>query len=163
MLSNHYPLSFGTANAWIIACLVFLIGVTIRHYFNSMHARKGRPSWTWAATVILFIAIAWLSSTPGFDGDVDEAEAVPLTRYEMRFAEAEGFDQAHEIVQGRCAMCHARAPVWEGMRWAPKGVLLETPRRCGAQCAGDLSCKRGSAMPCRRPISPIYRKRIARF
>ena len=126
MLSNHYPLAFASQYNWLIAGLVFLMGVTIRHYFNSMHARKGRPSWTWAATVILFIAIAWLSSTPGFDGDVDEAEAVPLTRYEMRFAEAEGFDQAHEIVQGRCAMCHARAPVWEGMRWAPKGVLLET-------------------------------------
>ena len=23
-------------------------------------------------------------------------------------------------------MCHARDPVWDGIRWAPKGVLLET-------------------------------------
>ena len=23
-------------------------------------------------------------------------------------------------------MCHAREPVWDGIRWAPKGVLLET-------------------------------------
>ena len=23
-------------------------------------------------------------------------------------------------------MCHARAPVWDGVRWAPNGVLLET-------------------------------------
>ncbi|MBU1835902.1 MAG: urate hydroxylase PuuD, partial [Alphaproteobacteria bacterium] len=52
MLSNHYPLAFGTQYAWIIATLVFLLGVTIRHYFNSMHARKGQPTWTWAATVI---------------------------------------------------------------------------------------------------------------
>jgi uncharacterized membrane protein len=126
MLSNHYPLSFGTPNAWIIACLIFLIGVTIRHYFNSMHARKGRPNWTWAVTVILFVVIAWLSSLPGFDGDAEQAEAVPLSPYEMRFAEAEGFEQVHEIVQGRCAMCHARAPAWDGLRWAPKGVLLET-------------------------------------
>ncbi len=42
MLSNHYPLAFATDNTWIIASLVFLMGVTIRHYFNSMHARKGR-------------------------------------------------------------------------------------------------------------------------
>jgi uncharacterized membrane protein len=123
--------------------LIFLIGVTIRHYFNSMHARKGRPNWTWAVTVILFIIIAWLSSVPGFDGDVEQAEAVPLSRYEMRFAEAEGFEQAHEIVQGRCAMCHARAPAWDGLRWAPKGVLLETSRRCGAQCTGNLFASGG--------------------
>ena len=45
---------------------------------------------------------------------------------EKAYALAEGFEQAHEIVQGRCAMCHARAPAWDGLRWAPKGVLLET-------------------------------------
>ena len=126
MLSNHYPLSFGTPYAWIIACLVFLMGVTIRHYFNSMHARAGRPDWTWGLTVLLFILIAWLSSAPGFDGDPEAAYAVPLTRYEQKYADAEGFEQAHDIVKGRCSMCHARAPVWEGVRWAPNGVLLET-------------------------------------
>jgi len=126
MLSNHYPLSFGTPYAWIIACLVFLMGVTIRHYFNSMHARAGRPNWTWCLTVILFILIAWLSSAPGFDGDPETAFSDPLTRYEQKYVDAEGFEQAHEIVNGRCTMCHAREPVWEGVRWAPKGVLLET-------------------------------------
>ena len=38
MLSTHYPLAFATEYSWIIASLVFLMGVTIRHYFNSMHA-----------------------------------------------------------------------------------------------------------------------------
>ncbi|EPX82855.1 putative membrane protein [Rubellimicrobium thermophilum DSM 16684] len=42
MLSNHYPLAFGGDHAWAIACLVFLMGVTIRHWFNTVHARKGR-------------------------------------------------------------------------------------------------------------------------
>ncbi|MEL6681807.1 MAG: urate hydroxylase PuuD, partial [Pseudomonadota bacterium] len=125
MLSNHYPLAFGTEHAWIIAALVFLMGVTIRHYFNSMHARKGKPSWTWAVTVILFIVIAWLSTQPGH-GSYEEAEARPLTPYEQRFAGAEGFEEAHDIVIGRCSMCHAREPVWNNMQWAPKGVFLET-------------------------------------
>ncbi len=48
MLSNHYPLAFGTEYAWIIASLVFLTGVTIRHYFNTMHATGKGPHWTWA-------------------------------------------------------------------------------------------------------------------
>jgi uncharacterized membrane protein len=126
MLSNHYPLSFGTPYAWVIACLVFLMGVTIRHYFNSMHARAGRPNWTWCLTVILFILIAWLSSVPRFDGDLETAFSDPLTRYEQNYVDAEGFEQVHDIVKGRCTMCHAREPVWEGVRWAPKGVLLET-------------------------------------
>ncbi len=125
MLSNHYPLSFGTEFAWIIAALVFLMGVTIRHYFNSMHARQGQPHWTWALAVLLFISIAWLSTFPGHES-YEASEARALTPYEERFAQAEGFDDAHDIVRGRCSMCHARQPVWGNMQWAPKGVFLET-------------------------------------
>ena len=47
MISNHYPLAFATQYNWIIAALVFLMGVTIRHFFNTMHAGKGKPWWTW--------------------------------------------------------------------------------------------------------------------
>ena len=42
MLSNHYPLAFATEYSWIIASLIFLTGVTIRHYFNTMHATGSR-------------------------------------------------------------------------------------------------------------------------
>ena len=64
MLSNHYPLAFGTEYNWVIASLVFLMGVTIRHYFNSMHARSSNPTWTWAITIIIFLVIMWLSTVP---------------------------------------------------------------------------------------------------
>ena len=43
MLSNHYPLAFGTEFNWVIASLIFIIGVLIRHYFNTRHAGKGSP------------------------------------------------------------------------------------------------------------------------
>ncbi|KIC50000.1 urate hydroxylase PuuD [Tateyamaria sp. ANG-S1] len=117
MLSNHYPLAFASEWNWVIASLVFLMGVTIRHWFNTHHARKGNPHWTWGVTVILFILIAWLSVAPS-----DQREAAVVTR----FAEAEGFTHVHDIVLGRCSMCHAAEPVWPGLHWAPKGVALET-------------------------------------
>lgn len=125
MLSTHYPLAFATEYNWVIASLVFLMGVSIRHYFNSKHAGKGTPNWTWLVTALLFIAIVWLS-TASMYGPVEEAELQPLTPHEQRMAAADGFDKAHEIVLGRCSMCHSREPYWEGIRWAPKGVLLET-------------------------------------
>ncbi|WP_299988310.1 urate hydroxylase PuuD [uncultured Ruegeria sp.] len=125
MLSNHYPLAFATEYNWIIAALVFLMGVTIRHYFNTLHARAGNPTWTWLVTALLFITIMWLS-TASLHDPLEEAEAQQLTPYEQKFAAADGFEEAHDIVLGRCSMCHAREPVWEGIRWAPKGVLLET-------------------------------------
>ncbi|GIT90830.1 cysteine desulfurase [Jannaschia pagri] len=125
MLSNHYPLAFGTDAAWMIAALVFLMGVTIRHFFNTMHMRKPRPWWTLGATAVIFVLLMWLSTAPLFD-TYEEAEARDLTPTEQRFAQAEGFDGAASIVQGNCSMCHAREPVWGTLRWAPKGVHLET-------------------------------------
>ena len=126
MLSNHYPLSFGTEYAWIIASLIFLTGVTIRHYFNTMHKTGSGPHWTWGVTVILMVLIAWLSSVRPTEFRED-AEARDLTPYEQKFASATGFDAAYDTVIGNCSMCHAREPVWGNMRWAPKGVHLETP------------------------------------
>lgn len=125
MLANHYPLSFATEYAWIIASLIFLTGVTIRHYFNTMHATGSGPHWTWLATVMLMILIAWLSTFSGTD-PVEAAEARPLTPHEQRYAAADGFADAYDVVLGNCSMCHAREPVWDGMHWPPKGVVLET-------------------------------------
>jgi uncharacterized membrane protein len=127
MLSNHYPLAFATENNWIIASLVFLMGVTIRHWFNSVHARKGRPIWTWAATVLLFLAIAWLSTAPLFHADPDGEASLSLTPAQQRFANAADFADVSDIVMGRCSMCHAAEPGYDGIHWAPKGVLLDRP------------------------------------
>jgi uncharacterized membrane protein len=126
MLSNHYPLAFGTEFSWIIASLIFLTGVTIRHYFNTMHKTGSGPHWTWAVTVLLMVLIAWLSTIR--TGETwEDAEARELTAYEQAYASAEGFESAYDTVIGNCSMCHAREPVWGNMQWAPKGVYLETP------------------------------------
>lgn len=137
MLSNHYPLAFASDWNWLIASLVFLMGVTIRHWFNSYHASSGNPRWTWAATALLFAAIIWLS-VPGAaplrdaanDGAAD-AEALPASA--ARFARAEGFAEVSDIILGRCSMCHSEVPGYEGIGRAPKGVLLETPDQVALQ------------------------------
>lgn len=146
MLSNHAPLAFATEFNWIIASLVFLMGVTIRHYFNTKHARKGNPIWTWLATVILFIIIMWLSTVPKVLVGDDENAA--LTNYEQKFASAQHFEQVRDTVLGRCSMCHASEPVWEGMIAAPKGVLLETDAQIARHAkAIYLQSGRSHAMP----------------
>jgi len=98
MLSNHYPLAFASEYNWIIAALVFLMGVTIRHYFNSLHARAGNPIWTWLVTALLFLAIIWLSTAPLKYNTVEDAEVRGLTKTEQVFASAEGFDEIQDIV-----------------------------------------------------------------
>jgi uncharacterized membrane protein len=143
MLSNHYPLAFASEMNWLIASLVFLMGVTIRHYFNSIHARKGDPTWTWLATVVLMLIIAWLSAAPRF-----HTAETTLSAAEQRFVSAEGFEQVHDIVLGRCSMCHAEEPFYEGVLWAPKDVALETPEHI-AKYAREIYLQAGrtSAMP----------------
>ncbi len=144
MLSNHYPLAFATQYNWIIACLVFLMGVTIRHYFNSIHARKGNPTWTWLATAVILIVIMWLSTVSG----VPREEPAEMTRLEARFASAEGFGEVTEAVVGRCSMCHAREVFWPGLHTAPKGVVLETEADIAAHAREIyLQAGRSHAMP----------------
>jgi len=123
MLSNHYPLAFGTEYNWLIASLVFLMGVTIRHYFNTMHAGKPAPNWTWLATAGIFVVIMWLSTF----NSPEPTEEAQLTRIQQQFASAQGFEDVTGVVTGRCSMCHARGEVfWPGVHRAPKGVTLET-------------------------------------
>src|SRR5690606_26307778 len=71
------------------------------------------------------IAIMWLSTAPMFR-PVEEAEAAPIPASQQAYLDAEGYEEVHTIVVGRCSMCHAREPVWDGIRWAPNGVVLET-------------------------------------
>ena len=126
MLSNHYPLAFATPYNWVIASLVFIMGVLIRHYFNTKHARKGEPTWTWLLTAIIFVIIIWLSTNP--IRHIDEEAELPSRAAEKMMASA-NFEEARDIVYSRCSMCHAAEPVWEGVHWAPKNVLLDTDAR----------------------------------
>lgn len=122
MLSSHYPLAFATQWNWLIASLIFLEGAIIRHWFNTRHARKGNPHWTWAAAVIIFIVIAWLSTAPKL-GDAKEEVASATAQ---RFLAAEHFPAARDVIMGRCSMCHTAAPVYEGVLEAPKNVHLDS-------------------------------------
>jgi uncharacterized membrane protein len=143
MLSNHYPLVFATEYNWLIAALVFLMGVTIRHWFNTVHARKGNPHWTWPLTLALFLLAMWLSAEP-----LRKVEGDALGPKAHSFAQADGFQDVVSIVQGRCSMCHAAEPAWAGLYWPPKGVLLETPEQI-AQHAEQIAMQAGysHAMP----------------
>jgi uncharacterized membrane protein len=148
MLSNHYPLAFATQYNWLIASLIFLIGVLIRHYFNEKHAGTSDPSWTWLASGVLFMIIIWLSSIPPAAQDARQGEEGSLTDRSAQFASASAFPKIRNTVQGRCAMCHAREPFWDGIIAAPKGVYLETDADIASHAREIyLQAGRSHAMP----------------
>lgn len=146
MLSNHYPLAFGTQFNWVIASLVFIIGVLIRHYFNTVHARKGNPTWTWLGAAVLFMIVIWLSTVPKvLTGEPKTSAASAAAQVYIASAH---FPAVRDTVLGRCSMCHTEEPAYEGIYHAPKGVLLDTDARI-AEHAREiyLQAGRAHAMP----------------
>jgi uncharacterized membrane protein len=145
MLSNHYPLAFATQFNWVIAALVFLMGVTIRHWFNTKHARKGNPHWTWLVTVLLFVAIMWLSTAPKVLTGEQDVSLAPVFE---RFKTDQHFAKASETISTRCSMCHTAEPVWEGIISAPKGVVLDSENAVAMHAREIyLQSARSHAMP----------------
>ncbi|PRY95768.1 putative membrane protein [Hasllibacter halocynthiae] len=149
MLSNHYPTAFATSYAWLIGPLVFLIGVWVRHYFNTLHATGKGPIWTWGASAVTFVLVMWIAAAPMWREDAFEvAETRELQPMEAAFAAAPHFEEVVQTVTGRCSMCHAREPFWDGIQYAPKGVVLETPADV-ARHAREIHLQAGAshAMP----------------
>ena len=137
MISNHYPLAFATRWSWLIFGLVLIVGAVIRHFFIVRHRGLPSPWWTWGVAAAGMAAVVALSAA---GPAATEGAAAP--------AAAATFAQAEEVVLGRCSVCHAQEPAWEGVAAAPKGVMLDTPERIRRRAAQiDLQAVRTRAMP----------------
>jgi len=117
--------------------------VLVRHYFNTIHARKGNPHWTWGASAVLFLIIIWLSTVPAaLTGEKK------LSATEQNFIASTHFPAVKDTVLSRCSMCHAVEPAWEGVAFAPKGVLLDSDASIAAHAREIyLQAGRSHAMP----------------
>ena len=123
MIGNHYPFAYATRWSWAILALVIVVGVLIRHFYNSRHKGLPTPWWTWAASAVCIAAAIWLSSLGPAQGS-----KVELSAAGAKVAAAD----AYNVIAGRCSMCHASEPGWPGMHRPPKGVVLETPEQIEA-------------------------------
>jgi uncharacterized membrane protein len=147
MLSNHYPLAFSSRWNFVIVGLVIVIGVVIRHFFNTMHAQHGRKLWwCWAVAAIAFAAAALLSTIPDTRRDL-AAASPPPARLASALAEPK-FAEVRDIVTQHCGMCHTKEPGWPNLATAPKGVLLDSDEEIAAH-AQDILMQAGigRAMP----------------
>lgn len=128
MIGNHYPLAFATTYSWLILALVIIMGTFIRHAFNTMHKTESMPIWPWFVAAQCFLAIIALSAF----GSAAQAQT-PATQATAGTKATAGakvaLSDVTNVVSGRCSMCHADQPVWEGIHMAPKGVKLDTPER----------------------------------
>ena len=123
MISNHYPLIYATKYSWIIIPIILIIGALIRHFFNVKHTGSKPPYWV-AMPVTIFTLLAIYISYSGkpelikMKGNATLINKIPKPI----------LANAQEIIVSKCAMCHAREPLWENMANAPKLIRLETKK-----------------------------------
>ncbi|MGB2235835.1 MAG: urate hydroxylase PuuD [Candidatus Puniceispirillum sp.] len=120
MIGGHYPMVFATEYSWIILALVLIIGCVIRHFFNTKHKGLPAPYWTWVIAAILTGMAIFLSYAGAPRASYDEASY-------GRGAELHA--NAVELVIERCSVCHAQTPQWDGLAFAPKGIMLENEKQ----------------------------------
>ncbi len=119
MIANHYPLAFASRWNWAILSVVLVVGAVIRHFFNARHMGKPSPWWTWGVAVAGMAAIVLLSAQPPNGASARVAPSIARPE----------FAAVQEVIEFRCAMCHAAEPLWYAMPVPPKGVVLETPEQ----------------------------------
>lgn len=128
MMSSHYPITYSTPYAFVIVALTLVGGAIIRVFYNKRHAGQGNWWWCWlvaAACLAAAISIC-LTTTPagrtalGWPPLVTTAEAAALPAVDVP-------EDVQNVVLGRCSMCHAAQPLWDGIAIAPRGILLDTP------------------------------------
>jgi uncharacterized membrane protein len=132
MLAGHYPLAFATRFSWLILGILIVMGAVIRHFYNERHKGHADPWWTWGVTVVLGVAIVWLSTF----GPAERGGPAAKRADVGSTLQAVAFKQVDDIVSTRCLMCHAAEPVWSplepyqrSMGRAPKHVMLDTAER----------------------------------
>jgi len=110
MISNHYPMTYGSANGWIVLALISVAGVLVRRFFVLSHKHRYVVGLPIAAALAL------------------AAAAIVIAPHALGVASANaGYAQVAPIVAQRCAVCHAARPTEPGFAAPPAGVLLDTP------------------------------------
>ncbi len=131
MLANHYPVTY--ANPAVIpalTALVTLTGAMVRHFYNQRHKdHASSPWWAWlvAALAIWTAFFVAASASPGWRKTLGLGPLPLLPAVHYAGLKTPPV-QVVNIIEGRCAMCHAAKPFWPGIDIAPYHVLLDSPR-----------------------------------
>ena len=125
MLISHFPTVYGSRLNWLLLLVLIAAGAAVRHVLN---IRFTFPAWrpvlagTMVAGVLVLIAIMRVGSPANPAGASDVS--VPVR-----------FNEAHRIIDRRCAACHSAAPSDLSFGVAPGGMTFDTPEQILAHVA----------------------------
>ena len=122
MISNHYPMTFGSRWSWVIFAGILVVGGLVRHWFNLHHAGTRQPLWLWPAAaagtgLVIALSLPWQTTAGGETG-----AAAP-------------FHDVQPIIAQRCAVCHSETPTMAGFEEPPMGVTFDRADEIRRQAA----------------------------
>lgn len=119
MLSNHFPSTYGHAQAWVVVVVLFVFGASLKYVMN--FRAKTHPfvfaSLFASMGAFVFMTMPKKESLPGLE---QYASARPVS-----------FATVNAIVQSRCVSCHAAKPGTAMFTAPPQGIMLETKEQIG--------------------------------
>jgi len=116
MISNHYPMVYGSPVNWLLLAGLGAIGWTIRHFFTLRHfGRVVYPLPIGAAAG--FVCLMVIAATTQ---NLDAPQAAALSQTAT-------FTNVSGIIHTHCAGCHTARPTHPGITAPPKGVMFDTP------------------------------------
>jgi uncharacterized membrane protein len=111
MMSNHFPMTYGHPQGWLVLVALMGLGAWVRHFFNLRH--QGRVVWAIPASAALGVVVLAFAIAPR---DVATTGGARVT-----------FSQVQAVVSQRCQPCHSVQPIQPGFTQAPNGVMFDTP------------------------------------
>ncbi|NEX62566.1 urate hydroxylase PuuD [Noviherbaspirillum galbum] len=135
MLSNHYSMTYGHPQNWLVLVLIMLAGVLIRRFFILRHKGKASPAYPAAAIALLAGVMAWTMPAPAkrpaaAPAGVPSAPGGNPALLSAPPDEQPGIERVRQVVQARCVQCHAAQPSL--MPSPAKGIVLESPEQIKA-------------------------------
>ena len=115
MISSHFSFTYGHKYNWLILTIISVIGASVRHYFNLRNQKKYNV-WILPTAAFGLICLMLYVSIPKINTKIDKDNL-----------EIVNFNEANNIIQYRCGVCHAQNPTFEGFDDAPKGVIFDNP------------------------------------
>lgn len=122
MISNHYPMTYGAAQPWLVLALLALTGVAVRHVFNLRHRGAALGGAMLTAAVSALVSVAYVSlekATLAGAGMATESRPVGA-------ATAATWAGVAPIFERHCTGCHAARPTSEDFAAPPLGVMLDS-------------------------------------
>jgi uncharacterized membrane protein len=125
MISNHYAMTYGGHNNWLVLIAVSFAGACLRAWFVARHRRQegdGLVTALPAIAGVLTLAVVIYALAPS----VERAASAATPPAAVQTA------QVQSIVEQRCVPCHSVAPTQPGFSAPPNGLVFQTLDQLGA-------------------------------